>query len=115
MKHFIFTFLGLVLYHTSTNAQDIRIFTGGSSGTPHPIAISSITNERDFVTIDSDSLIYNVHIIIKDNIGNIMYDDTITIAPSSNTIFVPEEYDNEKYTIEIFYDEKYFMGRLEEE
>lgn len=44
-----------------------------------------------------------------------MYDDTITITPSSNTIFVPEEYDNEKYTIEIFYDEKYFMGRLEEE
>lgn len=31
MKHFIFTFLCFVLHHTSTNAQDTRIFTGGSS------------------------------------------------------------------------------------
>lgn len=115
MKLLIFTFLCFVLHHTSTNAQDTRIFTGGSSGTPHPFAISSITSERDFVTIDSDTLINNVHIIIKDNIGNIMYDDTITITPSSNTIFVPEESDNEKCTIEIFYDEKYLIGRFEEE
>lgn len=32
MKHFIFTFLCFGLHHTSTNAQDTRIFTGGSSG-----------------------------------------------------------------------------------
>lgn len=96
MKFLIFTFLSFILYPTSVTAQNNNgISTNGDNGTQHPYAIIDITSERDFITIDSDSLINNVHIIIKDNIGNIMYDDTITITPSSNTIFVPEKYDNE--------------------
>lgn len=115
MKHLISTIFSLILYHTSVTAQNNGISTNGENGTQHPYAIIDVTSEREFVTIHSDSLINNAHIIIKDNIGNIIYDDIITIIPSSNTIYISEGYDNEKYTIEIFYDEKYLIGIFKEE
>jgi len=114
MKQSIAIILGLILYSTPATAQFIGTGDFGSGGRPHPYAINDITSERDFVTIHSDSLINNVHIIIKDDKGNVMYDDTTTIQPSTNIIYVPEEYDNEKYIIEIFYDEEYIVGKLEE-
>lgn len=103
-----------MLYSTPTSAQLIGIGNSGTGGKEHPYAITCITSERNFVTIHSDSLINNVHIIIKDDKGNVMYNEVTTLQPAPNTIYIPEEYDNEKYSIEIFYDEKHLIGKFEE-
>lgn len=116
MKHFILKIIFLLLYSSSAIAQNDGIERIGDclEGSEHPYAITCITSERNFVTIHSDSLINNVHIIIKDDKGNVMYNEVTTLQPAPNTIYIPEEYDNEKYSIEIFYDEKHLIGKFEE-
>lgn len=72
----------------------------------------SIENEKDFVTIESDTIINNVRVVIKDEKGDIMFDGNVTIESASRAIYVPEEYDNEKYTIEVFLGKERFLGTL---
>lgn len=80
---------------------------------PHRYEIPKVTHDDDIVTISSDSLISDMRVIIKDTHGNVMYDNRITINPSDNTIYVPEEYDSEKYSIELIYDKRRLYGYFE--
>lgn len=80
-----------------------------TKGIPHRL---SIENEKDFVTIESDTLLKDIHILIKDMNGNIMFDNNIDIVPSLNTIYVPDGFDREKYTIELYIGKKHFSRQL---
>ena len=45
--------------------------------------------------------------IIKDIEGNVIYNQKKMINPTETTLNIPEEYQNDKFTIEIYYKEKY--------
>lgn len=85
--------------------NDISIKAGN-----HRFEVPIVTDEGDEVVISSDTLVSNVHVIIKDVSGSIISDEVMTLLPSENTICIPEEYKNDKYSIELYYDEKCFYG-----
>ena len=68
---------------------------------------------KDEVSICSDTVIYNATIIIKDIKGNVIYNQKVMINPTETTLNIPAEYQNDKFTIEIYYKEKYIYGYFE--
>lgn len=82
--------------------------TGG-----HKIEIPTVKYDKDEVTISSDTIMYNVHIIIKDVNGNVIYNQKKMIDPAETTLNIPEEYQNDKFTIEIYYKKEYMYGYFE--
>ena len=79
----------------------------------HRFEVPTVKYDRDEVTISTDTLMYNAHIVIKDATGNTIYNKTKMINPSETTLNIPEEYQNDKYTIEIYCKEKYLYGYFE--
>lgn len=79
----------------------------------HRNEIPTVKYDEDKVSVYSDSIIYNAHIIIKDIEGNVIYEQKKMINPTETTLNIPEEYQNDKFTIEIYYKEKYMYGYFE--
>lgn len=48
--------------------------------------------------------------IIKDIEGNVIYNQKKIINPTETTLNIPEEYQNDKFTIDIYYEGKYICG-----
>ena len=76
----------------------------------HRYEVPVVIDEGTVVTISSDTLVSNVRVIIKDVSGTIISDNVVTLLPSENVICVPEEYQNDKYSIELYYDDNCFYG-----
>lgn len=72
--------------------------------------IPIVRYDNDEVTVSSDSLIYNVTIVIKDEEGRVMHSTVTTVDKTGTNLFVPDEDDSRKYTIELVYDEKALYG-----
>ncbi|WP_146078689.1 DUF3244 domain-containing protein [Prevotella sp. MGM1] len=79
----------------------------------HRFEVPTVKYDKDEVTISADTIIYNAHIIIKDATGNTIYDKKKMINPAETTLSIPEEYQNDKFTIEIYYKDKYVYGYFE--
>ena len=80
----------------------------------HPCIIPTVTSENDDVTISSDSTIYNVDIIIKDQYGQVLHQSTQTIDPTGTVVSVPNYgSDSEKTTIDLYYDRQHLCGYFE--
>lgn len=77
-----------------------------------PTVIKRITNDRDFVDITSDSLLNNTRVVVKSVKGDVMYDNSVTLVNGSNTIYVPERDDDEKYSIELYCGREYLFEKL---
>lgn len=76
----------------------------------HRYEVPVVVDEGASITIASDTLVSDVHVLIKDVSGTVISDEVVTLLPSENTICIPEEYQNDKYSIELYYDEKCFYG-----
>ena len=82
---------------------------------PHNSGIPIVESDGDDVTIKSDSTIYNVDIVIRDQFGNIMHHSTQDIGPMETTISVPDaDGFSEKATIDIYYDRRHLSGNFDE-
>ncbi len=79
----------------------------------HRFEVPTVKYDKDEVTISSDTIMYNVHIIIKDVNGNVIYNQKKMIDPAETTLSIPEEYQNDKFTIEIYYKKEYMYGYFE--
>ena len=81
----------------------------------HPHVVPTVSSDDDEVTIKSDSILYNVGIVIRDQYGNVMHQSTQTIGPNETTLYVPNQgEDSEKTTIDLYYDRKHLSGTFEE-
>lgn len=110
-KRFLLTFsvviLQIMLYagNIVTLYEDINAKSIG-----HRYEVPVVVDEGASITIASDTLVSDVHVLIKDVSGTVISDEVVTLLPSENTICIPEEYKNDKYSIELYYDEKCFYG-----
>lgn len=83
-------------------------------GMGHRYSIPTVSTDGDEITIKSDSTIYNVDIVIRDQLGNVIHHSTQNIGPIGTTISVPNYVDGTGMaTIDIYYDEKHLSGYLE--
>lgn len=80
---------------------------------PDRYEIPQVTYDDDIVAIRSETLIADMRVIIEDILGNVIYDKRITVNPSGNIIYIPEEYSNEKYSIKLVYENKRMFGFFE--
>ena len=79
---------------------------GNDSG--HPCGHPSVSYDDDEITIKSDSTIYDVGVVVKDQYGNVMHQSTQTVGSEGTVIYVPDTGgDSEKMTIDLYYDEQY--------
>ena len=74
----------------------------------HPCGHPSVSYDDDEITIKSDSTIYDVSVVVKDQYGNVMHQSTQTVGSEGTVIYVPDTGgDSEKTTIDLYYDELY--------
>lgn len=74
----------------------------------HPCGHPSVSYDDDEITIKSDSTIYDVGVVVKDQYGNVMHQSTQTVGSEGIVIYVPDTGgDSEKTTINLYYDELY--------
>lgn len=79
---------------------------GNDSG--HPCGHPSVSYDDDEITIKSDSTIYDVGVVVKDQYGNVMHQSTQTVGSEGTVIYVPDTGgDSEKTTIDLYCDEQY--------
>lgn len=107
LNSLLFLFLVTVLH--AGNRLVLQSIKNTEKGT-HRDEAPVVTDEGTVVTISSDTLVSNVRVIIKDVSGTIISDNVVTLLPSENVICVPEEYQNDKYSIELYYDDNCFYG-----
>ena len=83
-------------------------------GNAYYSGIPIVDSDGDDITIKSDSTIYNVDVVIRDQFGNVMHHSTQNIGPMETTISV-QDYDDgtEKMTIDIYYEERHLCGYFE--
>ena len=81
----------------------------------HEFVVPTVTSDDDEVTIKSDSLIFDMTIVIKDQYGNVMHQSTQTVGPNETVLYVPDQgEDSEKTTIDLYYDRKHLSGYFDE-
>lgn len=74
----------------------------------HPCGHPSVSYDDDEITIKSDSTIYDVGVVVKDQYGNVMHQSTQMVGSEGTVIYVPDTGgDSEKTTINLYYDELY--------
>ena len=74
----------------------------------HPCGHPSVSYDDDEITIKSDSTIYDVSVVVKDQYGNVMHQSIQTVGSEGTVIYVPDtDGDSEKTTIDLYYDEQY--------
>ena len=74
----------------------------------HPCGHPSVSYDDDEITIKSDSTIYDVSVVVKDQYGNVMHQSTQMVGSEGTVIYVPDTGgDSEKTTINLYYDELY--------
>lgn len=115
MKTRTLTALLAVLITLSINSKtQITMYDIKGHTPPHNSGIPIVDSDGDDITIKSDSTIYNVDIVIRDQFGNVMHHSTQNIGPMGTTISVPDYGEwTEKMTIDIYYDEKHLSGCFE--
>lgn len=79
----------------------------------HPCGHPSVSYDDDEITIKSDSTIYDVGVVVKDQYGNVMHQSIQTVGSEGTVIYVPDTGgDSEKTTIDLYYDRKHLSGYL---
>ena len=74
----------------------------------HPCGHPSVSYDDDEITIKSDSTIYDVGVVVKDQYGNVMHQSTQMVGSEGTVIYVPDTGgDSENTTINLYYDELY--------
>lgn len=108
--YLIFIFIGGSALQTfADNTEvDLSIDYKGCMDSGHPCGHPSVSYDDDEITIKSDSTIYDVGVVVKDQYGNVMHQSTQTVGSEGTVIYVPDTGgDSEKTTIDFYYDEQY--------
>lgn len=115
MKTRTLTALLAMLITLSINSKtQITMYDIKGHTPPHNSGIPIVDSDGDEIIIKSDSTIYNVDVVIRDQFGNVMHHSTQNIGPMETTISILENNDiSEMTTIDIYYDRKHLSGYFE--
>lgn len=115
MKRFTVLQLGLLIAIGMTAKGQIVMYDEHGIPSSHNSGVPIVNTDGDDVTIMSDSTLYNVDVVIRDQYGNVMHHTVENIGPMKTTISIPEgDGFSEKTTIDLYYDRKHLSGSFDE-
>lgn len=76
--------------------------------------VPTVDYDDEAVTISADTLINNVTIVIKDADGNIIHRQNTNVTPAETTIALTQYDQQNKFMIEVYYDNKCLYGYFKE-
>lgn len=103
MKHFLLTCIIVLFYTNTTLAKEVYLTRGpfDIKKEHYTIPAPTVTYDEETVCIVSTSEILNVHIIIRNQYGDIIYECIIDLPSTNHIIELPDYYDSKKDSIEI--------------
>ena len=113
MKHLFLSCICLLLCLNSWSGSPVKLEKKEAAGEKQyevPISNVFIEQERNTFCISSNIPIYNLMIIIKDNTGDIVYTNIISIYSGQPYTLVLPNMDDGKYTIDLISSEYKLSG-----
>lgn len=111
MKKF-FLSVSMAICMISTIANPVVMASQGGKVCPnHDIEIPTVDQDGDVITISTDS-VTEADVYIKDECGNILTASSLVLSPAGDQIIVPEEYQEDMYTIEVHTEDNTFTGYI---
>lgn len=111
LKHFLFalTFLSATMHAYGQNVELVHvpgdILLGG-----HCFEIPTVSQDGDDITVKADTILTDVRIVVRDELGNVLHDSVVDLSPEATTISIPDGDDSIKATIDIYYKREHFFG-----
>lgn len=124
-KRFVFLFLSLFyignificastelmeVYEKKSRAIDLKLKWGGTKRSITPLFF--VSYEDGVLFFDSDILIEDVTLFIKDKSGNVIYTTMLTIYPDETSVSIINS-DKGHYLLEVEYDNLAYYGYFE--
>lgn len=115
MKHFRITFLVLVMFMATAKvfAEEKNIEVNKAHWHQDLRSVSyvpTITHDGNMFYIYSNMDIENLHIVIKDTAGTILYSNTVTVSSTQPYFFIVEDMSEGEFVIELTHGDKYLYG-----
>lgn len=77
----------------------------------HKSEVPTVDQDGDVITISTDS-VTEADVYIKDECGNVLAASSLVLSPAGDQIIVPEEYQEDMYTIEVHTENNTFTGYI---
>lgn len=115
MKKFFSVFLLLQLCLSAfAQGENVGILPIGNEDNPvihrAPMVLPTVLYSDNTVTISHNYPIDLLQIIIRDEDGDIIYNNVVSFIPPTLTLPLPTEVDEEKYSIELLYGDWHLIG-----
>ena len=110
MKKF-FLSVSMVVCLSTVIAHPIIMKPVGIKGYTHDTAIPTVDQDEDVIIISTDS-VTEADVYIKDECGNVLAASSLVLSPAGDQIIVPEEYQEDMYTIEVHTEDDTFTGYI---
>ena len=110
MKKF-FLSVSLAICMISTIAQPIILHNIKHRSKDHSSEVPTVDQDGDVIIISTDS-VTEADVYIKDECGNVLAASSLVLSPAGDQIIVPEEYQEDMYTIEVHTENNTFTGYI---
>lgn len=110
MKKF-FISLSMVACMISAIAKPILLIKHNPQHSYHKAEVPAVDQDGDVITISTDS-VTEADVYIKDECGNILTASSLVLSPAGDQIIVPEEYQEDMFTIEVHTEDDTFTGYI---
>lgn len=92
---------------------NVQLYDKGTKA-PHPKSeIPTVKQEDQRLTLTSVRVITKAKVIIKNEKGEIVFEELVDITPDGVVLDIPSGFDEETYTIEIEYEQTALIGSFE--
>lgn len=95
----------------STIAKPIGLEVAKSGNITHRSEVPTVDQDENVITISTDS-ITEAEVYIKDECGNILAASSLVLSPAGDQIIVPEECQDDMFTIEVHTEDDTFTGYI---
>lgn len=92
-------------------AKPIVMTYQNNGNTPHWSEVPTVDQDGDVITVSTDS-VTEAEVYIKDECGNVLAASSLILSPTGDQIIVPEEYQDEVFTIEVQTENDTFTGYI---
>ena len=99
---------GSGVVYMQTDHRDLRPKGARDVGT-----VPTVIYDQNTVTIESDSAVYDAHIVIKNVSGDVIHEEDAVLSPMRHTIYSPDTDCERKHKIEISYGKNILYGYFE--
>lgn len=92
-------------------AKPIHLLNDNKGHNSHNTEVPTVDQDGDVITISTDS-VTEAEVYIKDECGNILAASSLVLSPAGDQIIVPEECQDDMFTIEVHTEDDTFTGYI---